>query len=157
MSFVYNINENKNSRDNFMTVLRCATQVFFSPFLSWNFSFFQIMSSTTKELKKTSPQAGTRYCLMRLGFNPEVMRCLWCTPSRFFVSEASFFEHCVSEHEEPIPQHTRLMMQIKKCDNSCSSDCQWQDKMDNKDKQKKHDSLKDMTDFSRVWQQHPVL
>ncbi len=31
------------------------------------------------------------------------------------------------------------------------------DEMLNKEKQKKHDSLKDMTDFSRVWEKHPVL
>ena len=33
MSFEYNVDENKNSRDNLMTVLRCAT------FLTATFSF----------------------------------------------------------------------------------------------------------------------
>ncbi len=68
---------------------------------------------------KTAKKFGIRPCVVCLGINPEVVKCLWCTLPHFFVSQYRFILHAMNEHKQPVPQRMELMLCMKGSFDDC--------------------------------------
>ena len=58
-------------------------------------------------------------CVVPMGINPEVVKCIWCQPLHFFVSQYAFILHGMTEHKQPIPQWMAMMLHMKGSVDEC--------------------------------------